>query len=557
MNSADLQARLGQAQHLLMRGDIVGATHVLEAMLKAAPGEPNALHMLAAAKHRAGDYVGALKLFDEATRRAPLVAAFQYNRANLLVEMGRNADAVDGYDAALKLRPQHAESWRNRARALRELGRAGDALASSEEALRLMPSDTFAQSERGLALFALRRFEDAVAVFGSVAEAASNNADAHFNLGRSLQELNKIEQALAAFDRAATLDPANADVQHNRAVVLLWLGRRDEAIAAFDASLTQRPGRVDTLYTKGVAHLAFGELADGWPLHALRRHPRSPIAIEDLSRGEREWNGEHVSVLRLWREQGVGDEVLFARLAPLAAQRAGRLILECSERLAPLFARSFPDLNVCAAGQAPVADAQSPVGGVGQFVAPSTGALGDGAPYLRAGEDRLGALRARYVERARGRKIVGIAWASTNQRLGAHKSMALAQWGPLLQREYFFVNLQYGDVAAEVERAGARFGAEIYSDPDVDQMASLDDFAAQVAAMDAVVSISNTTVHVAGALGVRCVALVPPGLGLLWYWGSVGDTTPWYRSVSLVRRASDEGWAEQVARAVDVLERDE
>jgi len=555
MNSADLQARLGQAQQALARGDTAGAVAVLEAALQTAPGEPNTLHMLAAVKQRAGDQAGALKLFDEVVRHAPDVAPFQFNRANLLLEMGRNGDALDGYDGALKLRPQHPESWRNRARALRALDRADEALASAEEALHFAPQDAFAQTERALALFALRRFEDAAAVFESVARAAPDDADAHFNLGRALQELNKLEPALAAYDRAAALDPANAAIQHNRAVVLLWLGRRDAAMTAFDASLAQRPGHVDTLYTKGVAHLAFGELSDGWPLHALRRQPGSPIAIEDLSRGEPKWNGERAGVLRIWREQGVGDEVLLARLAPLAAPRAGRVVLECGERLVPLFARSFTALDVRAVGQAPAADVQSPAGGVGQFVAPDTGALGGGAPYLRADEERRAVLRARYAARARGRRIVGIAWASNNQRLGAHKSAALAEWGALLQRGHFIVNLQYGDLADEVSRAADRFGAEIYTDPDVDQMTSLDDFAAQVTAMDAIVSISNTTVHFAGALGVRCIALVPPGQGLLWYWGTAGDATPWYRSVTLVRRASDEGWADQVARAVSLLER--
>jgi tetratricopeptide (TPR) repeat protein len=553
MNSADLQARLGQAQQLLAQGDVAGAGALLETALEAAPGEPNTLHMLAAVKQRAGDHANALHFFDEATRRAPNAAPFHFNRANLLLEMGRNADALDGYDAALKLRPQHTESWRNRARALREMDRHEDALTSCDQALRLAPDDPNVHYERGLTLFSLKRFGEAATEFAETMRVRPNDADAAFNYARTLQELGRLEGALDAYDHAASLDPANASVQHNRAVLLFWLGRRDAAMTAFDASLAQRPDHVETLYTKGVAHLAFDELAEGWRLHALRRAPGSPIAIEDLSRGEPEWDGARVPVLRLWREQGVGDEVLFARLAQRASVCADRVILECGERLVPLFARSFPELQVCAVGQAPRADAQCAVGSVGQFVAPDTGALGGGASYLCADVQRSAALRARYAERAGDRPIVGIAWASNNHRLGGYKSAALAEWGALLQRGHFFVNLQYGDVAEEIAAATAKFGAEIFADPDVDQMASLDDFAAQVAAMDAIVSISNTTVHIAGALGVRCIALVPPAQGLLWYWGAIGETTPWYQSVRLVRRTSEEGWAEQIARAASML----
>jgi tetratricopeptide (TPR) repeat protein len=556
MKPADLQVRLSQAHQLLARGDVVGAGALLEELLQVAPGEANTLHMLAAVRQRGGDHAGALRLFDEAVRRAPNAAPFQFNRANLLLEMGRSADALDGYDAALKLRPPHAESWRNRARALRELGRAEEALTSSIEALRLAPSDAAAHYERALSLSLLDRFAEAAEAFAMVTRAQPDNADAHFNHARMLQELERLDEALTAYDRAAALDPANAGVQHNRAVVLFWFGRRDAAMAAFDASLAQRPGHVETLYTKGVAHLAFGELAEGWRLHALRRRQGSPIAIEDLSRSEPEWGGERVDMLRLWREQGVGDEVLFARLAQLARSRADRVVLECGARLVPLFARSFPGLEVCAVGQAPASDAQCPMGSAGQFVAPDVEALGGGAPYLRADAQRQEELRARYEERAGGRPIVGIAWASVNPRLGARKSAALSEWGALLGRDCLFVNLQYGDTAAEIEAAAARYGAAIFADPEVDQMASLDDFAAQVGAMDAVVSISNTTVHVAGALGVPCVALVPPAQGLLWYWGVTGETTPWYRSVRIVRRTPQEGWAGQIARAANMLEQD-
>ena len=65
-----------------------------------------------------------------------------------------------------------------------------------------------------------------------------------------------------------------------------------------------------------------------------------------------------------------------------------------------------------------------------------------------------------------------------------------------------FVNLQYGECDQEIAEARAKFGADIIEDPAVDSNGMLDMFAAQVRAMDLVVSIDNSTVHFAGALGV-------------------------------------------------------
>src|SRR5207247_564068 len=68
----------------------------------------------------------------------------------------------------------------------------------------------------------------------------------------------------------------------------------------------------------------------------------------------------------------------------------------------------------------------------------------------------------------------------------------------------------------------------------VDQMANMDRFAAQVAALDGVISISNTTVHTAGALGVPTVMVMDDSFELLW--PARGASSGWYPSVVIVRK---------------------
>jgi len=65
-------------------------------------------------------------------------------------------------------------------------------------------------------------------------------------------------------------------------------------------------------------------------------------------------------------------------------------------------------------------------------------------------------------------------------------------------------------------------------------------FAAQVAAMDLIVSISNTTVHVAGALGVPAWVLLPNAP--MWRWMIDRDDTPWYPLVRLFRQNKRGDW---------------
>jgi hypothetical protein len=68
----------------------------------------------------------------------------------------------------------------------------------------------------------------------------------------------------------------------------------------------------------------------------------------------------------------------------------------------------------------------------------------------------------------------------------------------------------------------------------------LDEFAALIMALDAVVSSPQTAIHMAGALGKTC--LVPMSNKPAWRYQMFGPM-PWYGSVNLIRQNGDD-WAD-------------
>jgi ADP-heptose:LPS heptosyltransferase len=116
-------------------------------------------------------------------------------------------------------------------------------------------------------------------------------------------------------------------------------------------------------------------------------------------------------------------------------------------------------------------------------------------------------------------------------------------WGPLLTaRDAMFVKLQYGDLKREVADACRELGVTIIDDPNVDAVADIDAFAAQVAAMDLVITTSNATAHMAGSLNVPVWTLVPTGYGSMWHWFRNRDDSPWYPSMRLFRQPDRSAW---------------
>ena len=52
--------------------------------------------------------------------------------------------------------------------------------------------------------------------------------------------------------------------------------------------------------------------------------------------------------------------------------------------------------------------------------------------------------------------------------------------------------------------------------------------------LDVFVSISNSTAHLAGALGVKTILIKPENFAVFHYWNQKTDNTPWYDSVKLI-----------------------
>ena len=176
--------------------------------------------------------------------------------------------------------------------------------------------------------------------------------------------------------------------------------------------------------------------------------------------------------------------------------------------------------------------------------------------YLTACANKSAKIKKRYQKLAAGRLLVGISWKSAgiNQRRALLKSTILEDWASiLLQQDCYFINLQYGDVKEELEQFHLQTDLMIYQDVEIDSLGDLDDFAAQISALDLVISTSNTTVHMAGDLGKQVWTLLPyiPG----WRWMLEREDTPWYPSMRLFRQNELGTWSRAFDQVRSKLER--
>ena len=199
-------------------------------------------------------------------------------------------------------------------------------------------------------------------------------------------------------------------------------------------------------------------------------------------------------------------------------------------------------------------DFQSPLGSICQYRFTDLTDYGPQRHFLKPDSVHTNRLRQRYYD---GRPLVGISWQGGGKanRI-ALKSLNLKQMTPLLERsDCRFVSLQYGDDGPHLERYKKATGIEVLHDNAIDPLRDMDGWLNQVAAMDAVISIANTTVHGAGGLGVPTLCLVSQQSDWRWIDPEVYRGCYWYPSVDALYQEKESNWQPALSEASNWMQR--
>lgn len=450
------------------------------------------------------------------------------------------------------------------------------------QALHLDPNNSPAHKLAGDIAIKRQRFSDAVTHFKAAQSEGDDDTDMSLlqNLGNAASQIGDTETAETAFETILRHDPGHgaallglanvrqtkghidsaADLYRrclkampnakepaaNLGVLLQHQGKFSEARAYFDQAIATDANFAEARKNKAMLDLLTGNFEDGFDAYRWRwRQTRNFNAYRDFDAPK--WDGSPLAgqSILVWAEQGVGDEIMFASLVPDIMTKASHTLIECEKRLVPLFQRSFEDATVFGredpSAPPETFDVHAPLGDACVYLRSNQGAFACPKAYLIPDSEQVAAISERYSTTSPGPRI-GIAWNSRTPMWGRIKSADLSHWGPVFDLPgCTFISLQYGDISNEIAAAQAMFGAQIFQDDLIDQMQDLDAFASQVAAMDLVVTTSNTTAHMAGALGVPTIIAVPfvPD----WRWQHAGEQTLWYEHAILARQPAQGDWA--------------
>lgn len=467
-------------------------------------------------------------------------------------------EAVAGFRQALARQPGSTEALSGLGDSLRDQGSVDEAIALLESAIGRHPESAPLHYSLGRAYQRAGRLREAIDIYKTVLRLDPLHADALNSVGLFFSTRGDLENGIRLFQRALAARPDFPDALVNMGLNLKILARYKPALTAFQEAARFDPDYARAHWAEAQLQLLLGRFKAGWRGYEWRWRTREASADRGRLFPQPVWNGGALpdGKLLVWSEQGIGDEIMFASLLPELADRI-ECVLECDPRLMPLFARSLPKVELVARAdplparlKAPDIRAQIAAGSLGRWLRPDRNSFdGHGGAYLQPDPEKRDRCRARY---GADRLTVGIAWHTTKNEPTAQRRLKLEELLPVLQVPGVrFISLQYGDHREAIAKLRSETGIELLQDPAIDQLKSLDDFAAQTAALDLVICIDNSAAHMAGALGVPAWVLLPQPPE--WRWLLEGEACLWWPSLRLFRQKAWREWKAPIAEMAKAL----
>lgn len=465
--------------------------------------------------------------YRNAIKYNPVYIEAGINLGNVLKSNGGTVEAESWYKTFLQQLPDEPDILHNLAVLYQETLKFSEAEKIYRKLLKLQPERKGILRNLGKVLLAQFRPEDAVVIFEKLIDEAPENLDNRRHLARAICETGDISKAIECLKKNIALDINHIPSHQDHACLLLQSG----------------------------------DFKNGWPEYEWRTRAK------DLNTQRwpfPDWSGTSTKTLLIYPEQGIGDEIMFSSCIPDLSMHVKNIILTCEPRLYDLFQRSFPNIRIISRAknegaewlkQLPKIDAQISIASLPKFLRLDVSNFPAHSGYLVAPENEVKKWRDRYQKLGSGLNI-GISWRGGNNFDTRFKrSLEVESLAKNIQIPGInVINLQYGECTKELALIKNKTGLTISDWPDSDPLNDMDDFFAKIKALDLVISIDNSTVHVAGALGVKTWIMQPyiPD----WRWQLNTDYSYWYPSVLQYRQPSPGNWhyvLEQIKNDLDTL----
>lgn len=367
------------------------------------------------------------------------------------------------------------------------------------------------------------------------------------NLGVTHRQNGDIENARICFNEAIKFEANNAELYNNLAATYIHEGETEEGLEIAKRAVEIDPEFGKARWNLGLLQLEAQNFAEGWDNYSW--------GVKTGERGHRNYNKgggtqrlEHLDQIKAgdivvaYGEQGLGDEILFmsmfAEFKADVENKGATVILDCHPRLMTVFERTFPGIELHGTRkESKIGWTQGrsiqwsvPIGDLGRWYRTDRSQFSDHNGYLVRDFEAGEMMRQDLQERTGKPFLIGLAWTGGIMKtMARYREIPLHEWHPLIaghHKDCAFISLQYEDCEADIKAFEDEFGIKVWSFPAVTQAFDYDHTFNLVSALDLLITVPTSVLHVAGAIGKETWLVMDDRAA--WRECSTDESIIWY-----------------------------
>ena len=486
----------------------------------------------------------ALLSYQKISKLDPTLAGPCYNMGIILKRNGRVEEAIGSYKRAISLKSDYVQAYNNLGVLYKDNEEYENAIEMFTKAKEIQPDHQ--NSYYNLALIKQEQGlkEEAIELFFQVLDLNPEHNDAKYHMALIKKDIGQLEESERYVQEILKSDKENENAAISLANIFTESGRYHDAINCLRGIIKLSPKNRILAHHLGLCLVTIGEFKEGWKAIESLWEKEDRDSSFWYRKAKNVWGGKHTTKnIVLWkRGQGIGEDIIFLSLVPEVKDMCNNLSVYVDPRLQDLCKRAMPEINFVKdleELQDVECDYHLPLGSVPGLIRNDINDFDRTVKgYLKADPERVEAIRTEL--KLEGKTAIGISWRSLKTKY-KRKSIQLRDMERLFSGlDVVLVNLQYGDVEDEIREFKEATGIEVVQCASVDNREDLDGLAALIEVCDLVVSTSNVTVHLAGALAKETWVLLPY-VANFWWLVERTDSI-WYPSLRLYRQPKLDDW---------------
>jgi len=425
-----------------------------------------------------------------------------------------------------------------------EAGKVNEALQYFKKAIIINANYADSYNNAGKCYIDLEDLKSAYTYFKKAYRLNSDSDLAILNIGNVLSLKDKNNLAIKFYEKAKEINNKNKLVDDNIAICQLRLKNLDWSQRYYEK--IKKSKNINNDFLLGYAYLLLSQknFKDGFNLFDARLKsnlfPKKNIYHNNLNKKLTfPKTFEKQKKILVVKEQGVGDEVLFSSIYADLLKDCTDIYIECDPRLIKIFQRSFEKdifypFGYFSSSEKKINNFDNIfyAGSLTKYYRKDIKTF-NGDAFLKVSKDHNEKILNKLKKLNKAKKI-GISWKSVINIYGKLKSLSINDFRSLFNPGRQIINLQYGDTEREVAEI-KNYHLDIYSFEEVDLFNDFDSLMSILINLDVFVTVSNSTAHFAGALGVPTILICPKKSSTYYYWDYNNGKTPWYKSIKIVK----------------------